>query len=132
MEHLAGKVAVITGAGRGIGQRTAVRLAQMKVKTALVSRTETQLRETADLVLQAGGTPLIVAVDLSNPMSIETIKARVIDELGQPSILINAAGMFGPIELVWKTDPNEWIKTQMVNVVGAYLICYAFMEGHGG
>lgn len=129
MEHLAGKVAVITGAGRGIGQRTAMRLAQMKVKTALVSRTETQLRETAALVLQAGGTPLVFAIDVSNPKSIETIKASVIDELGQPSILINAAGMFGPIELVWKTDPNEWIKTQMVNVVGAYLMCHAFIEG---
>ena len=53
MEHLAGKVAVITGAGRGIGQRTAVRLARMNVRTALVSRTEAQLRETADLVLRA-------------------------------------------------------------------------------
>ena len=101
MEHLAGKVAVITGAGRGIGQRTAVRLAQAKVKIALVSRTETQLRETADLVLQAGGTPLVVAADLSSPNSIEKIKASVIGELGQPSILINAAGIFGPIELVW-------------------------------
>ena len=127
MEHLAGKVAVITGAGRGIGQRTAVRLAQLKVRTALISRTETQLRETADLVLQIGGTPLIVAADLSNPKSIDTIKASVIEELGHPSILINAAGIFGPIELVWKTDPNEWIKTQMVNVVGAYLMCHAFI-----
>ena len=127
MEHLAGKVAVITGAGRGIGQRTAVRLAQLKVRTALISRTETQLRETAELVLQAGGTPLVVAADLSNPKSIDAIKASVIDELGSPSILINAAGMFGPIELVWKTDPDEWIKTQMVNLIGAYLMCKAFM-----
>ncbi len=127
MDHLEGKVAVITGAGRGIGQRTAVRLAQMKIKTALVSRTETQLRETADLVLQAGGTPLVVAADLSDPKSMAAIKASVIDELGQPSILIIAAGIFGPIELVWKTDPNEWIKTQMVNTVGAYLMCHAFI-----
>lgn len=128
MEHLAGKVAVITGAGRGIGQRTAVRLAQMKIKTALVSRTESQLRETADLVLQAGGTPLVVAADLSDPKSINGITSSVVGELGQPSILINAAGMFGPIDLVWNTDPNEWIKTQMVNVVSAYLISHAFIS----
>ena len=129
MEHLAGKVAVISGAGRGIGQRIAVRFAQMKIRTALVSRTETQLRETADLVLRAGGTPLVISADLSNPKSIELIKASVIDDLGQPSILINAAGMFGPIELVWKTNPEEWIKTQMVNVVSAYLMCHAFIGG---
>ena len=127
MEHLAGKVAVITGAGRGIGQRAAVRLAQMRVKTALVSRTKTQLRETADLIFQAGGTPLVIAADLGNPNSIGAIKSSVVDELGQPSILINAAGMFGPIDLVWNTDPTEWIKTQMVNVVGAYLTCHAFI-----
>lgn len=129
MEHLAGKVAVITGAGRGIGQRTAVRLAQLKVKTALISRTETELRETADLVLKAGGTPLVITADLSDPKSINLIKSRVLSELGQPSILINAAGIFGPIDLVWNTDPAEWIKTQMVNVVGAYLLCHAFISG---
>lgn len=127
MEDMAGRVAVVTGAGRGIGQRTAVRLAGMKIRTALVSRTEKQLHETADLVLQAGGTPLIIAADLSNPNTVGGIKASVIGELGHPSILINAAGIFGPINLVWNTDPGEWIKTQMVNVVGAYLMCNAFV-----
>ncbi len=129
MQHLVGKVAVITGAGRGIGQRTAARLARLKVPTALISRTETELRETAELVLQAGGRPLVIAADLSDPNSIGLIKSRVLDELGQPSILINAAGMFGPIGLVWNTSPADWIKTQMVNFVGAYLICHAFISG---
>jgi NAD(P)-dependent dehydrogenase (short-subunit alcohol dehydrogenase family) len=129
MEHLAGKAALITGAGRGIGQRISVRLAQMKVRTALVSRTEAQLRETADLVVKCGGRPLVVAADLSNFNSIETIKTTVRDEIGDPSILINAAGMFGPINVVWKTDPNEWIRTQMVNMISVYLLCRAFVEG---
>ena len=129
MEHLVGKVAVITGAGRGIGQRTAVRLAKLNVTTALVSRTETELRETADLVLQAGGTPLVITADLSDPKSIGLIKSRVLNEIGQPSVLINAAGMFGPIDLVCNTDPSDWIKTQMVNFVSAYLICHAFISG---
>lgn len=129
MERLPGKVAVITGAGRGIGQRTAVRLAQIKIKTALIARTEAQLRETADLVIRVGGFPLVIAADLSDPKSINGIKASIEDELGQPSILINAAGIFGPVDLVWNTDPGEWIRTQMVNVVGPYLICHAFIRG---
>ena len=128
LEHLVGKVAVLTGAGRGIGQRTAVRLAQLKIATALISRNETELRTTAELVLQAGGTPLVIPADLSYPNSIVSIKSRVLDELGQPTILINSAGMFGPIDLVWNTDPGEWIKTQMVNFVAAYLICHAFVR----
>ncbi len=129
MEHLVGEIAVITGAGRGIAQRTAVRLAQMGVRSALIARSEPQLRETADLISRAGGTSLIIAADLSDPRSIDVVKAGVIDELGSPSILINAAGMFGPIELVWRTDPSEWIKTQLVNVVSAYLMCHAFVGG---
>lgn len=128
LEHLVGKVAVLTGAGRGIGQRTAVRLAQLKIATALISRNETELRTTAELVLQAGGTPLVIPADLSYPDLIVSIKSRVLDELGQPTILINSAGMFGPIDLVWNTDPGEWIKTQMVNFVAAYLICHAFVR----
>jgi len=129
LKRLAGKVAVITGAGRGIGERTAVRLAQLKVATALISRSEDELRATADMVLQAGGTPLIVVSDLSSPSSIDLIKSRVLNELGQPSILINSAGMFGPVDLVWNTDPADWIKTQMVNFVAAYLMCHAFIKG---
>ncbi len=129
LAHLVGKVAVITGAGRGIGQRTAVRLAQLKVATALISRSEDELRATADMVLQAGGTPVVVVADLSSPNSIELIKSRVLNELEQPSILINSAGMFGPVDLVWNTDPADWIKTQMVNFVAAYLMCHAFIRG---
>jgi len=128
LKHLVGKVAVLTGAGRGIGQRTAVRLAQLKIATALISRSETELRTTAELVSQAGGTPLVIAADLSNPDSIVSIKSRVLIELGQPSILINSAGMFGPVDLVWNTDPGDWIKTQMVNFIAAYLICHAFVR----
>ena len=129
MQHLAGKVAIVTGAGRGIGQRSAVRLAELKVKTVLISLTEIQLRETADLVLQAGGTPFIIAADVGDPKSINAIKSRILDECGQPLILINAAGVFGPIDLVWNTEPAEWIKTQMVNVIAAYLMCHAFVGG---
>ena len=58
-----------------------------------------------------------------------SLKAEVEDRLGQPSILINAAGVFGPIELVWKTDPDDWIRTMMVNTVAPYLTCRAFVEG---
>lgn len=129
MEHLAGKAAVVTGAGRGIGQRVAVRLAEMKVKTALVSRSHSQLHETAERVGAAGGSPLIIAADLSDPASVDVIKKRVAADLGEPSILINAAGMFGPIGVVWRTDPDEWIKTQIVNMTSVYLMCRAFVGG---
>jgi len=127
MDHLAGRVAVVTGAGRGIGQSAAVQLARRKVTTVLVSRTQTQLRETADLVVAAGGNALVIAADLGDPKSIDSIKTTVVEQLGPPSILVHAAGMFGPIDLVWNTDPEAWIKTQMINVGSAYLLCHAFV-----
>ena len=127
MEHLSGRSAVITGAGRGIGQRVAVRLAQLKVKTALVARTQSQLLKTSELVLNSGGTPLTIVADLSLPDSVDTIVKRVTAEFGDPSILVNAAGMFGPIGTLWRTDPDEWIRTQMVNMVSVYLLCRGFI-----
>lgn len=129
MKHLAGKVAVVTGAGRGIGQRTAVQLAGQEMKVVLISRTSSQLRQTAELVTQEGGLPLIVEADLSDSKAGVHIKNRVQEEFGQPSVVVNAAGVFGPIELVWRTDPTEWIKTQSVNLLSAYLMCHAFVEG---
>ena len=67
--------------------------------------------------------------DLADPASVSSLKAAVEDRLGQPSILINAAGVFGPIELVWNTDPDDWVRTLMVNTVAPYLTCRAFAEG---
>lgn len=126
---LEGRVAVVTGAGRGIGRGASVRLAEVGVRTALVSRSEGQLHETADLVTRRGGEALIAVGDISVPDTVDAIKQRIEADLGKPSILINAAGMFGPIELIWKTDPDEWIRTQMVNTIGPYLTCRAFVGG---
>lgn len=129
MNHLAGRIALVTGAGRGIGRRAALRLASLDVETALVARSEGQLRETADLIRDRGGKALVLPADLSRPESVDGLKARIEEELGEPSILINAAGVFGPIQLVWKTDPKAWVETLMVNTVSAYLTCRAFVGG---
>ncbi|MGH6924603.1 MAG: SDR family NAD(P)-dependent oxidoreductase [Propylenella sp.] len=129
MNHLVGRVALVTGAGRGIGRRAALRLAALGVEIALVARSEAQLRETAGLIGNRGGKAIVLPVDLSRAESIDTIKARIEAELGEPTILINAAGVFGPIQLVWKTDPIAWVETLMVNTVSAYLICRAFVGG---
>jgi NAD(P)-dependent dehydrogenase (short-subunit alcohol dehydrogenase family) len=128
-ESLRGRIAVITGAGRGIGQRTASRLASLGVRTALVSRSEAQLRETAELIAAEGGEAIVLPADVSRPDAVEALRARVESRFGEPSILVNAAGVFGPIQLVWRTDPQAWIDTLMVNTVAAYLTSRAFVAG---
>jgi NAD(P)-dependent dehydrogenase (short-subunit alcohol dehydrogenase family) len=127
MDHLAGRVALITGAGRGIGRSIALRLAAEGIRTALTARSEAQLRDTAALIDRIGGTALVVPADIGRREDVDSLKQRIEREFGAPSILVNAAGVFGPIGLVWNTDPHAWINTLMVNTVSAYLTCRAFV-----
>ncbi|WP_168247823.1 MULTISPECIES: SDR family oxidoreductase [unclassified Mesorhizobium] len=125
---MAGKVALITGAGRGIGRLAAIRLAGRGIRVALVSRSAGQLAGTADEIVARGGTAIAVCADVGSSQSVDAMKAEVETRLGAPSILINAAGVFGPIQLIWKTDPAAWIETIMVNAIGPYLTCRAFVD----
>jgi len=128
MRELEGKVALITGAGRGIGRLAAIRLAGRGARVALVSRSAGQLADTAGEIEARGGVSVVIPGDVGSPQTVAAIKAEVENRLGAPSILINAAGVFGPIQLVWKTDPAAWIDTIMVNTIGPYLTCHAFVE----
>lgn len=126
MIRLDGKIAVVTGASRGVGQRIAVRLAQHGAAVALAARSEAALNETQQQLTASGAKTLVVSVDLSTPRSIEILKGKVERELGAPSILINAAGVFGPIDLIKDGDPSAWIETIQVNAIAPYLTCHAF------
>ena len=129
MTHLKDKVAVVTGAGRGIGRRAAIRLAGLGARVVLVSRDTDQLSETAGEIARLGGDAVVLPADLALPAAVESLKRAVEEQVGSPSILINAAGVFGPVQLVWNTDPEDWIRTVMVNTVAPYLLCRAFAEG---
>jgi NAD(P)-dependent dehydrogenase (short-subunit alcohol dehydrogenase family) len=128
MDELVGKVAVITGAGRGIGRLAALRLAARGVRVALVSRNAGQLNDTRKEIAAKGGDAIVVPADVASAPSVTAMKAEVESRLGHPSILINAAGVFGPIELIWNTSPAAWMETVMINAVGPYLTCRAFVE----
>jgi NAD(P)-dependent dehydrogenase (short-subunit alcohol dehydrogenase family) len=129
MDDLAGKVALVTGAGRGIGRRAAIRLAGRGVRVALVSRTASELTETAQEITQLGGEAVAIQADVSSSQSIDAAKAEIESRLGRPTVLINAAGVFGPVQVVWNTDSEAWINTIMVNTIGPYLTCRAFVRG---
>ena len=124
---LSGKVSVVTGAGRGLGQRAAVRLASLGSAVAILSRSQGQLEETADLVRRAGGRVVMIPADVSQEEAVADARRTIEAELGKVSILVNAAGVFGPIDLTWKTSPREWIDTLMINTVAAYLTSHAFV-----
>src|SRR5262245_3499955 len=95
MEELTGKVALVTGAGRGVGRVAALRLARRGVRVALVARSAAQITDTAGHVTAGGGTAIAIPADVGSPQSVAAMKAEVESRLGPPSILINAAGIFG-------------------------------------
>ena len=129
MHSLRGKTAIITGASRGLGQRVALRLAQHGASVVLVARTESALKETKELIAPSDVRVEAVQADVANPESVERAREAIHAALGVPSILVNAAGVFGPIALIKDTDPAAWIETIMVNTIGAYLTCRAFVGG---
>ena len=129
MKDLKGKVAVVTGASRGVGRQIAIRLAHDGAAVALVARTESSLRSVQQILDAGGAHSLIVSADLSKPESVDPVKAMIERNLGIPSILVNAAGVFGPINLVKDADPAAWIETLQINAIAPYLTCKAFVGG---
>lgn len=129
MTDLTGKVAVVTGASRGLGRRIAMRLARDGARVALLARGQAGLEVTQRLIEDQGGQALVVVLNLASPETVEDAKHSIERQLGTVSILVNAAGVFGPIDLVKDTDPRAWIETVMVNAIAPYLTCRAFVGG---
>ncbi len=119
----------MTGASRGVGRRIAVRLANTGASVALVARSHAALEETRNEIEVHGGRALAFPVDLGEPHSIGPLKDAIERDLGVPSILVNAAGVFGPIDLVGDTDSAAWIETIQINAIAPYLTCRAFVGG---
>jgi NAD(P)-dependent dehydrogenase (short-subunit alcohol dehydrogenase family) len=126
---LEGKVAVVTGASRGVGRRIAVRLANLGASVALVARSQAALENTRSEIAANSGRALPFPADLGEPHSIEPLKGAIERDLGVPSILVNAAGVFGPIDLIKDTDPAAWIGTIQINAIAPYLACRTFVGG---
>lgn len=121
------KIAVVTGASRGIGQAVAIGLAQQGVRVVLVARGHAQLQATKELIDEMGGAAWVLPADISQPAAVEALKGQILAQVGVPSMLINAAGIFGPIQLIKDSDPMQWIETLQINTIAPYLTCRAFV-----
>ncbi|GIP47836.1 MULTISPECIES: 3-ketoacyl-ACP reductase [Paenibacillus] len=125
-QSLQGKVAIITGAARGIGKATAVALAKEGVNVGLIARTESTLKEVA-AELQGLGVKVAYAVaDIASKEQVEQAVETLKNELGPADILINNAGIatFGT---VLEMDPAEWKGIIDTNVLGTYYVTRAVL-----
>ena len=124
---LDGAVAVVTGAGTGIGREISLRLAAEGADVVLTGRSTEAMEEVAEQVRSAGRRALPVAMDLRDPASIEAAARAAEDEFGRVDVLVNNSGVGGPSRPMWEIDLEEWEDTFRVNVTGTFLVCRAFL-----
>jgi 3-oxoacyl-[acyl-carrier protein] reductase len=121
VQSLKGKVAFITGAGRGIGKATAIALAKEGVNIGLLATTESNLQEVAREVEGLGVKAVYAAVDVSSLEQVEQAVEKITNELGKADILINSAGV-GKFASLLEMDPEEWKKIIDINLMGTYYV----------
>jgi NAD(P)-dependent dehydrogenase (short-subunit alcohol dehydrogenase family) len=120
-------IAIITGAGRGIGEAIALAFAREGADLVLASRTESELRGVAEQVRQAGRRVQIVTADVSVEADAQRIAQTAIDAYGRIDVLVNAAGIYGPIGLTWDVDVEHWVRAIQINLIGTLYCCRAVL-----
>ncbi|MGL4744346.1 MAG: 3-oxoacyl-ACP reductase FabG [Dermatophilaceae bacterium] len=123
------RVAVVTGAARGIGAATAERLARDGMPVGVLDLDEAACEEVAARIREAGGRAVGVGVDVGDAGRVETAVARVAAELGPPVVLVNNAGIIRD-NLLFKMSEDDWDAVMTVHLRGAFLMtraCQAHM-----
>jgi 3-oxoacyl-[acyl-carrier protein] reductase len=118
------RVAIVTGAARGIGAATAIRLAKDGHAVAVLDLDEGACAETVSAITDAGGRAIAVGVDVADAAQVETAVRRVADELGAPTILVNNAGITRD-NLIFKMTEQDWDAVINVHLRGSFLMTRA-------
>lgn len=116
MSDLTGRVAVVTGASRGIGYVTALQLAAAGAHVVAVARTVGGLEELDDAIKAAGGSATLVPFDLKDFTAIDRLGAAIHERWGKLDILVGNAGMLGPLSPLGHIDPKSFDEVMAVNV----------------
>jgi len=131
VKNFAGKVAVVTGAGSGIGKATAIALAEEGAVVVATDLNEDSAAGTADFINSNGGEARAYAMDVSESGQIDSVSAKVFQSLGSPSVLVNNAGIAVGAYFL-DTSPESWEKIVSINLMGVVRCCRAFVPAMVG
>ncbi|WP_214412465.1 SDR family oxidoreductase [Sphaerisporangium fuscum] len=127
-DNLSGRTAVVTGAASGMGAATALMLASSGARVALLARRQDRLDDLAAKIIAEGGQALAVAVDVTDPASVEAAAARVHEAYGPVDLLVNSAGVMLP-NPVTDGRADEWERMIGTNLTGVLRVTRAFLPG---
>ncbi len=127
--ELEGQVAIVTGAGRGIGKGIALRFAAEGAAVALTSRNKAQLDQVLGEIEAAGGRALAVAGDVTKRDDVARVVKTATEKLGGITVLVNNAGVAGPYGPIGIVDPDAWWAAQEVHVRAPMLFMSAVLPG---
>jgi 3-oxoacyl-[acyl-carrier protein] reductase len=124
-QQLSGKVAIVTGAGRGIGKAIAQAYARAGAAVCCAARTEAELGQTVREIVAAGGQGLAVPTDVTQRAAVQQMVQVTVETFGGLDILVINAGVRGDRRPVEDSDPEDWRTTLDVNLLGAYYCAQA-------
>ncbi len=115
---LTGKVALVTGGGRGIGEAIAEAFSRAGARLVLAARTRQEVETVAARLRQASGPAIALACDVADPQQVERLMADAVTAFGPADVLVNSAGVYGPIGPFAETDLDGWTEAIRINLLG--------------
>lgn len=133
--ELRSRIALVTGAGSGIGKAAALALAAEGASIGVLSRTKDEIEQTAEEIRRAGGQALVLEADVTDADAMRTAVGRLVENFGRLDIVVANAGINGVWAPIDDLKPEEFDQTIAINLRGAYLtfhVCVPHLKKQGG